>query len=101
LHRDGGAGRGDRGRRDGLRRAARARTAADARKAKLVLDAAEARLLTKLASGAISSDAARALLVEVPEVGQLMPVLDLAQLQLMEGTGEQPLPFSGDEPTPF
>jgi hypothetical protein len=80
------AGRGDRGRREDLRRAARARTAADARKAKLALDAAEARLLTKLASGALTSDSARAFLTDVPEVGELMPVLNLSQLQLMEGT---------------
>jgi hypothetical protein len=82
-----------------LRRLALARTAADAEKAKLALSAAEAKLLTitRLASDALTSDAARAFLAEVPEVGELMPVLDLTQLQLMEGTTEKRLPFNTDD----
>jgi hypothetical protein len=63
----------------------------------LALDAAEAKLLTKLASQALTSDAARGFLDEVPEVGQLMPVLNLAQLELMEGASDRRLPFDVDE----
>jgi hypothetical protein len=96
VSRGSSGNRGDRGRREDLRRAARARTAADAQKAKLALDAAEARLLTKLASQALTSDAARAFLDEIPKVGQLMPVLNLSQLELMEGASDHRLPFDGD-----
>jgi hypothetical protein len=36
----------------------------------------------------------------VPEVGELMPVLNLLQLELMEGTRERRLPFGTDD-APF
>jgi hypothetical protein len=93
VHNGKGGENGDRGRREELRRVARTRTAADAQKAQLGLDAAEAKMLTQLAAGALSSNEARAFLADVPEIGQLMPVLDLAQLRLMEGSGENLLPF--------
>jgi hypothetical protein len=84
---------GDGGRRAQLRREARACIEADAFKAKLALDAAEAKMLTRLASGGLCSKEAKAFLSEIPEVDQLMPVLNIEQLQLMEGSSESDVPF--------
>lgn len=58
-----------------------ARIAATVRAAKLTLDQQEMDLLTRLATGALESDEARAFLGEIPTVSALVPAVRLLELE--------------------
>lgn len=64
-------------RRAELRRAATTRAEAQAKDAKLELDKREAELLTTLATTALTSEAARAFLGQVPALAELIPPLEV------------------------
>lgn len=72
---------GDRKRRTELRAVARLRIDADAKRAKLAIDAREAEVLTALVAGGLESDAARSFLESIPTPDQLMPAVDLDEVE--------------------
>lgn len=77
-------GRGSSGsasRRAELRKVAQSRLKAQAEKAVLALKTREAKVLLQLAVGALTSDAARGFLAEIPEPADLMPALSLAEVK--------------------
>jgi len=67
-------------RRAELRKVAQTRLDAMEREAKVTIETAELEGLTQLATGALTSDAARAFLVAMPDVKELMPTLRVADL---------------------
>ncbi len=68
-------------RRAELRKVAQTRIAAEGRKAKLVIDTAALERREALAAGALQSAEARAFLASMPTVEQLMPMLNIAELE--------------------
>lgn len=70
----------DRERRAELRRLARVRLDASAKAAKVEIDRATADLLTTLAAGGLASVEAQSFLDSMPSITELMPRLDVPQL---------------------
>lgn len=70
-----------------LRYQGQRRISAQAQAARLRLDQQEAELLTRLAMGALESDAAREFLTSIPTVSELVPAVRLRELEqsLSEG----------------
>ncbi len=69
------------GRRIELRRIAQAQLEAQARTAKCAVERREAELLTEITAGGLTSDAAREFLAALPTPDELMPALELAELE--------------------
>ena len=70
----------DKERRTELRRLARVRLEASAKAAKVEIDRSTASLLTTLAAGALTSSEAQTFLDSMPSITELMPRLDVPQL---------------------
>jgi hypothetical protein len=70
----------DKERRTELRRLARVRLEASAKAAKVEIDRSTANLLTTLAAGALTSTEAQTFLDSMPSITELMPRLDVPQL---------------------
>jgi hypothetical protein len=76
------------GRRAELRKVAATRLDALAKAAKVSIDRAELDACTDLAAGALQTDEARAWLERQPTIDQLMPPLDLAEMEARRRAGE-------------
>lgn len=79
----------DKTRRAELRKVAQTRIAAAGKAARYAIDCAEVAVVTELIAGALESQEARAFLERIPTPAELMPPIEIAQIEAAKPIGGQ------------